>query len=307
MARKKDLVFNTKKRKSNGSLYKFTVILIASALTVLSGSLIFLYLEAKDNETGLAGVLFGDKKEEVTQAEENVTAPVLPEAERTFLLMCADGDRQKIHFMNLIKVEVPENRVTVLTVNPDAIIRSSQSGGESAEMIYAKSGERVLTLALEEAYGIKIDRYASATPMQFKSTVNFFGGIKINVPEQVNYKADGINLVLIKGTKTLNGDEFYKYMLYLNDKADDGSRKQAKVMLEILGSVFTPANIEKKDRIFSQITNNFTTNITVVDMRQEEAAVLLLMQEGIKKTEIAAYPQEFSDDGGQGEAYEKNS
>lgn len=307
MARKKDLVFNTKKRKSNGSLYKFTVILIASALTVLSGSLIFLYLEAKDNEAGLAGVLFGDKKEEVTQAEENVTAPVLPEAERTFLFMCADGDRQKIHFMNLIKVEVPENRVTVLTVNPDAIIRSSQSGGESAEMIYAKSGERVLTLALEEAYGIKIDRYASATPMQFKSTVNFFGGIKINVPEQVNYKADGINLVLIKGTKTLNGDELYKYMLYLNDKADDGSRKRAKVMLEILGSVFTPANIEKKDRIFSQITNNFTTNITVVDMRQEEAAVLLLMQEGIKQTEIAAYPQEFSDDGGQGEAYEKNS
>ncbi len=303
MARKNNLVFKTKKKNTNGSLYKFTAILIASVLGILSISLAIILM---NNDFDFRKAFFGTEKEETTQKEESSTVPVLPESERVFLFMCADGDRQQIHFMNLIRVELPENRVTVLTVNPAAILRASQGGGESAEAIYAKSGERLLTEAIEEAYGIKIDRYASATPTQFKSTVNFFGGIKINVPEQVNYKADGINLVLIKGAKSLNGDELYKYMLYLNDTAENGSEKQAQAMLEILGSIFTPANIEKRDKIFSQIANNFTTNITVVDLRQEENGVLLLMQEGIRNTVIAAYPEEFRD-GGPGETYEKNS
>ena len=291
MAKKKSLVFETEKRRSNGSLYKFWIILIISVLTVLSVSLVLIL---KNNDFDFQKAFFGTEKEETTQEEETQTEPVAAEAERVFLFMCADGDRQKIHFMNLIKVELPECRVTVLTVDPDTVIRTTSGSSESSAAIFAKSGEKALTSALEEAYGIRIDRYASATPTQFKSTVNFFGGIKITVPEQVDYKADGINLVLIKGAKTLNGDELYKYLIYLNDTAADGAEKQAKAMLEILGNIFIPASIEKSDKIFSQITNNFTTNITVVDLREEEVGVLQLMREGIKDSAVAVYPEELN-------------
>lgn len=291
MAKKKSLVFETEKRRSNGSLYKFWIILIISVLTVLSVSLVLIL---KNNDFDFQKAFFGTEKEETTQEEETQTEPVAAEAERVFLFMCADGDRQKIHFMNLIKVELPECRVTVLTVDPDTVISTTSGSSESSAAIFAKSGEKALTSALEEAYGIRIDRYASATPTQFKSTVNFFGGIKITVPEQVDYKADGINLVLIKGTKTLNGDELYKYLIYLNDTAADGAEKQAKAMLEILGNIFIPASIEKSDKIFSQITNNFTTNITVVDLREEEVGVLQLMREGIKDSAVAVYPEELN-------------
>lgn len=286
MARKKSLVFEAKKKKANGSLYKFWIILIISVLSVLSVSLVFIL---KSNDFDFRKAFFGNEQEETTQETESLTLPTVPEAERTFLFMCADGDRQKIHFMNLIKIKLPENRMTVLTVDPEDTVRE----GQNSEAIYAKTGERGLASALEEAYGIKIDRYASATPTQFKSTVNFFGGLKINIPEQVEYKADGINLVLIKGEKNLNGDELYKYMLYLNDTAENGAQKQAQAMLDVFGEIFKPANIEKSDRIFSQITNNFTTDITVVDLREEEDGVLQLMQEGIKHTAVAVTPEEL--------------
>lgn len=291
MAKKKSLVFETEKRRSNGSLYRFWIILIISVLTVLSVSLALIL---KSNDFDFRKAFFGTEKEETTQETETQTVPTVSEAERIFLFMCADGDRQKIHFMNLIKVELPECRVTVLTLDPEAVIRATSGSGESSAAIFAKSGEKELTSALEEAYDIKINRYLSATPTQFKSTVNFFGGIKINVPEQVDYKADGINLVLIKGTKALNGDELYKYMLYLNDTAENGAEKQAKAIIEILGAVFTPKNVEKSDKIFSQITNNFTTDITVVDLREEEDGVLQLMQEGIKDSAVAVYPEELN-------------
>lgn len=290
MAKKKSLVFETEKRRSNGSLYRFWIILIISVLTVLSVSLVLIL---KNNDFDFQKAFFGTEKEETTQEAETQTAPVVSEAERIFLFMCADGDRQKIHFMNLIKVELPECRVTVLTLDPDTVIRATSGSGESSAAIFAKSGEKELTSALEKAYDIKIDRYASATPTQFKSTVNFFGGIKITVPEQVDYKADGINLVLIKGTKSLNGDELYKYMLYLNDAAENGAEKQAKAMIEILASIFRPENVNKSDKIFSQITNNFTTDISVVDLREEEDGVLQLMQEGIKHSAVAVYPEEL--------------
>lgn len=291
MAKKKSLVFETEKRRSNGSLYRFWIILIISVLTVLSVSLALIL---KSNDFDFRKAFFGTEKEETTQETETQTVPTASEAERIFLFMCADGDRQKIHFMNLIKVELPECRVTVLTLDPEAVIRATSGSGESSAAIFAKSGEKELTSALEEAYDIKINRYLSATPTQFKSTVNFFGGIKITVPEQVDYKADGINLVLIKGTKALNGDELYKYMLYLNDTAENGAEKQAKAIIEILGAVFTPKNVEKSDKIFSQITNNFTTDITVVDLREEEDGVLQLMQEGIKDSAVAVYPEELN-------------
>lgn len=286
MARKKNLVFETKKRRSSGSLYKFWIILVASVLAILTVSLAFILVS---NDFDFNKAFFGNEKEEVTQKEEDETVPVLQKTERTFLFMCADADRQTIHFMNLIKVEIPANRVTVLTVDPNEALREA----ESATAIYSKTGERGLTAALEEAYGIDVNRYASATPTQFKSTVNFFGGIKINVPEQVDYKADGINLVLIKGEKTLNGDELYKYMLYLNDSAANGPEKQAQTMLEILGGVFRPENTDKSEKIFSQITNNFTTDISVVDLRAEEDGVQQLMQEGIKSAVVAGSPEEF--------------
>lgn len=291
MAKKKSLVFETEKRRSNGSLYRFWIILIISVLTVLSVSLALIL---KSNDFDFRKAFFGTEKEETTQETETQTVPTASEAERIFLFMCADGDRQKIHFMNLIKVELPECRVTVLTLDPEAVIRATSGSGESSAAIFAKPGEKELTSALEEAYDIKINRYLSATPTQFKSTVNFFGGIKITVPEQVDYKADGINLVLIKGTKALNGDELYKYMLYLNDTAENGAEKQAKAIIEILGAVFTPKNVEKSDKIFSQITNNFTTDITVVDLREEEDGVLQLMQEGIKDSAVAVYPEELN-------------
>ena len=286
MARKKNLVFETKKRRSSGSLYKFWIILVASVLAILTVSLAFILVS---NDFDFNKAFFGNEKEEVTQKEEDETVSVLQKTERTFLFMCADADRQTIHFMNLIKVEIPANRVTVLTVDPNEALREA----ESATAIYSKTGERGLTAALEEAYGIDVNRYASATPTQFKSTVNFFGGIKINVPEQVDYKADGINLVLIKGEKTLNGDELYKYMLYLNDSAANGPEKQAQTMLEILSGVFRPENTDKSEKIFSQITNNFTTDISVVDLRAEEDGVQQLMQEGIKSAVVAGSPEEF--------------
>lgn len=290
MARKNNLVFETKKRSGTGSMRKFWFILVICVLAVLTVSLAVI-LKGSDYDVDTA---FGFEKDSTTQEAVSETKPVTFKAERIFLLLCAESDRQTVHFMNLVKVEMPQCRVTVLSVDPDSVLRATESGGESPEAIYAKSGERALVSALEEAYGIDIDRYAAATPTDFKTFVNYFGGLKITVPEQIEYKTDSINLVLIKGNQIIKGDTLYKYMLYLGSLGADGREKQSAAMIEMLDGIFNESNTEKRSRIFSQITNNFTTDMSIVDFSAEEEGVIQLMQNGIRESEIAVFPEELS-------------
>ena len=289
MARRNNLVFETQKRSGTGSTRKFWLVLVVCVLLVLTVSLAAI-LKGSDYDVDTA---FGFEKESTTEEVTSETKVVSFSAERVFLLLCADSDRQTVHFMNIVKVEMPRCRVTVLSIDPDAVIQTNGNGGESPESIYAKSGERALVSALEAAYDIDIDRYAAANPNDFKTFVNYFGGLKITVPEQIEYKTDQINLVLIKGNQTIKGDSLYKYMLYLGTLGADGREKQSAAMLEILGGIFNASNTERRNKIFSQITNNFTTDMTIVDFSAEEDGIIQLMQNGIKESEIAAYPEDL--------------
>lgn len=294
MARRNNLVFETKKRSGSGGTRKFWFILVICVLAVLTASLAVI-LKNSDYDVDTA---FGFEKESTSAEAVSETKPVNFKADRIFLLLCVEFDRQTVHFMNLVKVEMPQCRVTVLSVDPDSVIQATENGGESPESIYAKSGERALVSALEAAYDINIDRYAAATPTDFKTFVNYFGGIKITVPEQIEYKTEQINLVLIKGNQIIKGDSLYKYMLYLTNLGADGREKQSAAMLEILGGIFNEANTEKRSKIFSQITNSFTTDMTIVDFSAEEEGIIQLMQNGIRDSKIAAYPEEFNERSG---------
>ena len=289
MARRNNLVFETKKRSGAGSISKFWIVLIACVFVVLSLSLVVI-LKNSDYDIDTA---FGFEKESTSAEAVSETKAVKFKAERMFLFLCADSDRQTVHFMNIVKVEMPQCRVTVFSVDPDYVIQTTESGGETPETIYAKSGERALVSALEAAYDIDIDRYAAATPNDFKTFVNYFGGLRITVPEQIEYKTDEINLVLIKGNQVVKGDSLYKYMLYLGTLGAEGREKQSAAMLEILDGIFNEANTEKRSKIFSQITNNFTTDMTIVDFSAEEDGVIQLMQNGIREGIIAVNPEEL--------------
>ena len=289
MARKKNLVFETKKRSGKGSLHRFWILFVIGVLAVLAVS-IAVILKNSDYDIDTA---FGFEKESTTVESVSQTKPVTYRAERIFLLMCAESDRQEIHFLSLVKVKMPECRVTVYSVDPNSILQATENGSESSETIYAKSGERELVSALEKAYDIDIDRYASATPTKFKTLVNYFGGMKITVPEQIEYKTDELSLILIKGNQNLKGDTLYKYMLYLGTQGIEGRERQSAAVIEMLSGVFNSGNTEKRSKIFSQITNNLTTDITIVDFSAEEDGVIQLMQNGIRETKIASYPEEI--------------
>lgn len=289
MARKKNLVFETQSRSDKGNARKFWIVLTVSVLAVLLVS-VAVILRNNDYDIDAA---FGFEKETGTTEEASEAPSSVYEAERYFLLWCADSDRQSVHFMSLVRTELPECRVTVCSIDPYSVIETTGSGSETAASILAKSGERALVDALEKAYGVDINRYIGTDETDFKTFVNYFGGLKITVPEQVEYKTEEMSLVLIKGNQNLKGDTLFKYMRYLNSLGADGKKRQSAAVLEILGGVFSPGNLNKRSRIFSQITNNMITDMTIVDFSQEEDGIVMLMQNGILQAETVEYPEEL--------------
>lgn len=288
MARKKNLVFETQKRSDRGNTRKFWAVLITGVLVVLVASTVMI-LKSSNFDIDSA---FGFEKETETMQEVTETQAVTVESERTFLLWCAASGRKNMRFLSLVKVKLPECRVSVFTVDPKAALAATETGTESPESIYLKSGDSALVSAIENAYGIEIDRYVGATETEFKSFINYFGGVEVNVPEQVNYRNSEMSLVLIKGDQNLKGDTFFKYMLYLDTLAN-GGRRQSVAISQLLESIFRPENLNKRNRIFKQITNDMSTDISIVDFSSEEDAIVMLMQNGIAETDIVEYPENF--------------
>lgn len=288
MARKKNLVFETQKRSDRGNTRKFWAVLITGVLVVLVASTVMI-LNSSNFDIDSA---FGFEKETETTQEITETQAVAVESERTFLLWCAGSGRENMRFLSLVKVKLPERKVSVCTLDPKAALAATATGTESPASIYLKSGDSALVSAIENAYGIKIDRYIGATETEFKSFINYFGGVEVNVPEQVNYRSSEMSLVLIKGKQNLKGDTFFKYILYL-DTLSNGDRRQSSAISQLLESIFRPDNLNKRNRIFKQITNDMSTDISIVDFSSEEDGIVMLMQNGIAEAEIVEYPENF--------------
>ncbi|MBR2868904.1 MAG: LCP family protein [Clostridia bacterium] len=288
MARKKSLVFETQKRSNRGNTQKFWLILIASVIAILSISLVAI-LKNSDYNIDTA---FGIEKETETSELTSEAPTVVFEAERTFLIWCAESDREGIRFMNIVRVSMPDCKVTVCAVDPYSA-PDTIGGGETPASIYLKSGEKALVSSVEKAYDLDIDRYICASETQFKSFINYFSGIDITVPEQINHKSDSLSLVLIKGKHNLKGDTLFKYMLYLNTIGENGKRRQSAVMLEIIEGIFNPSNLGKRGRIFNRIANNMTTDISIVDFSSEENGIVALMENGVLQAETVESPEEL--------------
>lgn len=103
------------------------------------------------------------------------------------------------------------------------------------------------------------DKYVVCTPTQFKNILASFGGVTVNVPDNVNYKSEEFNVVLDKETQKLSDEYAYKYL------AISENSEKARIMCDILYSAFTPENSEKSDALFKIFVNNCKTDISVFD------------------------------------------
>lgn len=275
--RNKNIMFKTQRQSAKGDTKRFFTIFFSCVLVVLVISCLAILNKYDFN---VKSAVSGEAETETTTA---VTETGIPEvyADKTYLFWCADSDRKGIHFAWLVNVKMPERELIVHTV-PTEMFVTVNGKSSSLENVYSVSGENALVAAVEELSGKKIDGYIGSTDSSFKTMINYFGGVNITVPEQVEYRSGGMTLILIKGRQNMKGDTLYKYLRYLETLGEKGRSLQASALTEIFKSIFTPAYTNRASGIFSKLSNTLKTDLTIVDFSSAEKAVKILTENGFE-------------------------
>ncbi|MBQ4626028.1 MAG: LCP family protein [Clostridia bacterium] len=293
MAKKsrKNIYFQTKRQSSNGELKKFAAVFAACVIGIAGISCLAI-LSKYDFDVKSA---VGGNSETETSVAETTTEPVTASAQGTVLFWCADSSAENLRFLWLCRFGVPENEVTLYSLDPKAVVMSN-GVSRTFEGCYSASGETGLIKAVEEFAGVKIDRYIGSTDSTFKTMINYFGGVEINVPEQTEYRSGEFNLMLIKGRQNIKGDTMFRYMRYLATLGSEGRTRQSEVLMQILKNILSSKNLEKMGKIYSKLSNTLKTDITIVDFSQNEQALAILTEKGILAGNIANSIEDFSEE-----------
>lgn len=283
----KNLMFRTTRQSSGNDNKKFAAILIAGVVLILAVS-IFVILSK--NDFNVKNVLGGDAPTE-TQAQQTDTNEAEIQASKTYLLWCADEADAELRFAWLVNFTLPDRRVTVCALDPDMRL----DAGESIRQTFRLSGIKELVTRMESDFGLDIDGYIGSDDENFKSMINYFGGIDITVPEQIEYRSGDLTVILVKGKQNLKGDSLFKYMRYLGTLGEDGRNLQAAALNEMLDFVFKPSNANRCSSIFSRISNTLETDLTIVDYSSSEEGIKLFVENGISSKRTVESPEEVEE------------
>lgn len=290
MKKRNKMNFRTARGRMSEETKKFFIVFFACVFTVLAISSLAIL---KKYDFDIRRAASGEAKTEPTT--EAVSSGI-PEVygDKTYFFWCASEDRSKLHFAWLVNIKMPERKATVCTIPPETLVNYKGSVS-SMENVLSKTGNEEFTAAVEATFGSRIDGYICSDETSFRTMINYLGGIEVTVPEQVEYRNEGLTLILVKGKQTLKGDSLYKYLCYLDTLGARGNASQALVMSDILNAVFRPSRAAKTDSVFAKISNTLGTNITIVDFSQAEKAVKILCENGFEAISAVDTPEEMGE------------
>lgn len=290
-------MFTTSRQSSSGDMKKFAAILTACVVGILAIS-IFVILSKHDFDVKSA---LGGNAETETQVEETQSAEAEIEASKTYLFWCADDSNGELRFAWLVNFKLPEKTVSVCTLDLDMrvpVASDAAAGAEKSESIrnaFRSSGIKDLVAYMEAGFGVEISGYIGSDDESFKSMINYFGGIDITVPEQIEYRSAEFAVILVKGKQNLKGDTLFKYLRYLGTLGERGRNLQASALNEMLDFVFKSSNLGKRSSIFSRISNTLETDLSIVDFSSGEEGIKVFMENGFSSKKIVDSPEEMSE------------
>lgn len=287
---RKKVSFMTEKQSAKVKTKKFITVFAVGAAVVLALSLAAILGK---NDFNIRAAIGGDAETKADRQENAVKASV-SDSDKIYFLWVASKDRSEMRFIWLVRVQMPEARFSICTVNPESILTIGGKG-VTFEDIYAKSGEKELVAAMKAYSGLEIDKYIGASDENFKALVNYLGGVQINVPEQIEYKSEEFNTILVRGMQNMKGDTLFRYLRYLGVTEYEGPRSQSKIFGDFLKNLFSEKYVEKRSSIFSKISNSMITNISIVDFSSHDADVKALMESGIGSIDIVSVPSELAE------------
>lgn len=180
--------------------------------------------------------------------------------ESTVLFVCADG-KDKFDFAFIVDCNF-DNQTMIVKCFDYKTVLAFNGGMLSCGELYKKYSVQDFKIALLESYKIDVDKYFVCDRANAKEIFSLFDGITVNVIENVDYNANGINLELSKGEQKISGAYAFNYLLI----SDNVVRE--KIVCDIINSVLVPEYTDNSQKLFTTFVNSGETDISVIDYSQ---------------------------------------
>lgn len=127
---------------------------------------------------------------------------------------------------------------------------------------------------IEEVFGIYIDDFVFVKPSSFRRVVDYFGGVKIDVPYLMKYSdpTQDLKINIKKGLQTLNGAQAEGFVRYRQGTDENGKHKsigdierkknQVAFLKAFIDQHMNLKNIGKAINIFNDMDSYITTSIS---------------------------------------------
>ena len=266
--------FRTRKQSESKSLRRFALVL--AAVLVFGGAVsVFLFL--RDYNFDLSEVFEGTHE----NSEETTTQPAplnIKNINCDILVFCAPNNRERIDFISLVKVKMPENSFTVFSFSPSEKADYSDPSTALAQ-VYHDRGIDALKTAVAGYSGITPDKYVCFNDTAFKVIADRYGPYKITVDPGVEYKGSDFVFILPKGRHTMGGDMLLKYIRCL--PSVDFSKAmitQSDIIKMIISAALVPENSGNLINSYSSLANHLTTDISIVEFSGVADSVKAMME-----------------------------
>lgn len=246
MRKSKELSF-IDDRKKNTKRVKSFIIAFCAFVVVLGAVSLLMFM--KHLNFDLSNLL-SSAETTTEEVSETTTEPLKLEGNSNILIMC-ENTSGELDFAFLVNTDYPSRTMTVRTVDTGKINGINKNSGAAAARDEVAS-----------ATGVTVDRYIKFNTSRFRSFLNKFEDITVNVENDIDDAQNG--LILNKGAQALSAELFIKYLDYCQGE------KKADAFAQFLKVVLSPKHTGSHEALFSYIANNSQTDLSIVDFKSHQ-------------------------------------
>lgn len=192
----------------------------------------------------------------------------------------------------LLNIDPKTHSVNAISVPRDSKVYLADGYGvQKINAAHALGGIQLTKQTVEEALGVKVDRYIVVSDEAVRKLVDALDGVPIYVEKRMNYDdySGKLHVHLTKGLNILDGKNAVGYLRFRHDGLGDIGRTQRQqwFLRGLLEKIQTPQAIAKIPEMLNIATTYVKTDLSLYEMSQYAA---LAKSFDISKIEVATLP-----------------
>ena len=192
----------------------------------------------------------------------------------------------------IFNIHPKKKSINIISVPRDSKVYIAENHGlQKINAAHSIGGIKLSKKTIEQALGIKIDKYVVVNNDIVAKLVDAIGGVPVYVEKNMYYndRAGKLHVNLKKGLNVLSGEEAVGYLRYRKDGLGDIGRTQRQqwFLRSLLKEIQTPQVIAKVPELMNIIAANVKTDLSLYEISQFASLAKSL---DLSKIEVATLP-----------------